>query len=101
MGAPPVMKLIPDLNVVKELPSTTCAIIMAGGRSERMRATLPPDHKSLVRILGIPLLERNLCKLLAEGFRDIVVTMNACEVAIEQLRPSTWPRPCDGKRRHH
>jgi NDP-sugar pyrophosphorylase family protein len=59
-------------------------MIMAGGRSERMRATLSPDHKSLVRVLGIPLLERNLCKLLAAGFRDIVVTMNASELAIER-----------------
>jgi NDP-sugar pyrophosphorylase family protein len=61
----------------------TSAMIMAGGRSERMRATLSADHKSLVRVLGIPLLERNLCKLLAAGFRDIVVTMNASELAIE------------------
>jgi NDP-mannose synthase len=65
------------------MSSITAAMIMAGGRSERMRRTLSPDHKSLVRVLGIPLLERNLCKLLAAGFRDIVVTMNACERAIE------------------
>jgi mannose-1-phosphate guanylyltransferase/phosphomannomutase len=60
------------------------AVIMAGGRSERMRATFSSDHKSLVRVLGIPLLERNLCKLLAAGFRDITVTMNAREPAIER-----------------
>jgi dTDP-glucose pyrophosphorylase len=60
------------------------AMIMAGGRSERMRATLSSDHKSLVPVLGIPLLERNLCKLLSAGFRDIIVTMNVCELAIER-----------------
>lgn len=59
-------------------------MIMAGGRSERMRATLSSEHKSLVRVLGIPLLERNLCKLLAAGFQNIVITMNSCEQAIER-----------------
>ncbi len=29
------------------------ALIMAGGRSERMRASLGPQHKGLVRIMGL------------------------------------------------
>lgn len=49
------------------------AVIMAGGRSERMRASLGPEHKSLVRVLGVPMLERNVLKLLSLGFRDMVV----------------------------
>jgi mannose-1-phosphate guanylyltransferase len=59
------------------------ALIMAGGKSERMRNTLGPAHKALVPILGVPLLERNLCKLLSSGIYDIVVTIAADEPEIE------------------
>ncbi len=59
------------------------AVIMAGGRSERMRATLSAKHKALVGVLGVPLLERNLLTLLAHGVRNIVVSTSAqeCDVA--------------------
>jgi NDP-mannose synthase len=59
------------------------ALIMAGGRSERMRATGGPRHKALVRVLGVPMLERNICALIASGFRDIFVAFNASETEIE------------------
>jgi NDP-mannose synthase len=58
------------------------ALIMAGGRSERMRATLGRGHKALVCVLGVPMLERNLCQLLAAGFDDITVAISAHEPAI-------------------
>lgn len=60
----------------------TDALIMAGGRSERMRATAGPTHKALVSVLGVPMLERNLCALLASGFRQIAVVGNSREPAI-------------------
>ena len=53
------------------------ALIMAGGRSERMRATLGCQHKALVRVLGVCMLERNICKLLSFGFREIVVAISS------------------------
>jgi NDP-mannose synthase len=59
------------------------ALVMAGGRSERMRATHGPVHKALVPILGVPMIERNLCALLAEQFNDIVISYNAREPGIE------------------
>jgi NDP-mannose synthase len=52
---------------------------MAGGRSERMRSTAGRTHKALVRVLGLPMIERNLLGLLAQGFRDITVAVNALE----------------------
>ena len=53
----------------------TRALIMAGGRGERMRATGAITPKPLIPIGGVPLLERNLLTLLASGFRDIVVAV--------------------------
>ncbi|HKP13007.1 MAG TPA: sugar phosphate nucleotidyltransferase [Blastocatellia bacterium] len=55
------------------------ALIMAGGRSERMRASFGPQHKALVRVLGLSLLERNLYKLLSHGFSDIFIATNSHE----------------------
>jgi NDP-mannose synthase len=64
------------------------ALVMAGGRSERMRATAGPLHKALVPVLGVPLLERNLQALLVEGFLDIVVAVNNAEPSISQYLES-------------
>jgi NDP-sugar pyrophosphorylase family protein len=53
------------------------ALVMAGGRGERMRASsgsrLP---KPLVPVQGVPLLERNLVMLLRAGFRDLYVAVS-------------------------
>lgn len=57
----------------------TRAVLMAGGRSQRMRASRGPLHKTLVEILGVPLLERNIRYVLAAGFRDVVVLVSAHE----------------------
>jgi NDP-sugar pyrophosphorylase family protein len=55
------------------------AVLMAGGRSQRMRASRGALHKTLVEVLGVPLLERNVCYVLAAGFRDVVVLVSAAE----------------------
>jgi NDP-sugar pyrophosphorylase family protein len=57
---------------------------MAGGRSERMRATAGPLHKALVPVAGVPLLERNLRTLLCEGFQDIVVAVSKNEPEVNE-----------------
>jgi NDP-sugar pyrophosphorylase family protein len=44
-----------------------------------MRASRGPLHKTLVEILGVPLLERNICYVIAAGFRDVVVLVSANE----------------------
>jgi NDP-mannose synthase len=52
------------------------ALIMAGGRGERMRASGSAVPKPLVPVCGVPLLERNLMMLLEAGFRDIYVAVS-------------------------
>lgn len=62
-------------------------LIMAGGRSERMRLTTGRTHKALVPVLGIPMIDRNFTSLLAQGFKDLVVAVSAQEhEIIEYLR---------------
>jgi len=73
------------------MPEHVRAIIMAGGRSERMRATAGPLHKALVPVLGMPLLERNLRVLLSEGFRDIVVAISKAEPQIGEFLDALRP----------
>jgi NDP-sugar pyrophosphorylase family protein len=76
------------------------AVIMAGGRSSRMRATYGPEHKALVQVLGVSLLERNLNGLLVQGFDDVTIAAAAAEPAIhawvrsrrEDLAASTGAR---------
>jgi NDP-mannose synthase len=51
----------------------TTALVMAGGRGERMRASGTATPKPLVTVGGKTLLEHNLLALLQSGMRDIVV----------------------------
>ena len=67
-------------------------LIMAGGRSERMRAGFGNRHKSLVTILGVTLLERNICALLARGIRRVAVASNASETDIQDYVQQRAPR---------
>lgn len=53
----------------------TGALIMAGGKSSRMRATEGLPHKSLVDVLGAPLIEHSVRTLLTHGFVDITVAV--------------------------
>lgn len=55
------------------------ALIMAGGRSERMRASGSAVHKGLRAVCGVPLIECNLRALLGFGFRELFVAVNARE----------------------
>ena len=57
----------------------TIAVIMAGGRSSRMRASSGARHKALVEVNGITLLERNVIQLLSNGFSNIVVVVSHLE----------------------
>ena len=53
----------------------TMALIMAGGRGDRMRASGAPVPKPLIPIRGVPLLERNLLRLFYSGFLNVVVAV--------------------------
>jgi len=54
-------------------------LIMAGGRSERMRSTNGPLHKALVTVGGETLIDRNVRLLLANGVDRIVVVLAETE----------------------
>ena len=60
----------------------SAVLIMAGGKSSRMRASLGNRHKALVPILGVPMLERNLTWLIALGFRKLYLAAAAGECAL-------------------
>lgn len=53
------------------------ALMMAGGRGERMLASRGPTPKPLVPVRGVPLIERNLAMLLMAGAREVVVAVPA------------------------
>ncbi|HKE36643.1 MAG TPA: NTP transferase domain-containing protein, partial [Candidatus Baltobacteraceae bacterium] len=57
-------------------------LIMAGGRSQRMRRSAGAAHKALVSVLGVPMIERNLRYVLESGFRNVVVAINALETEL-------------------
>ncbi|HYZ17224.1 MAG TPA: NTP transferase domain-containing protein, partial [Candidatus Acidoferrum sp.] len=59
------------------------AILMAGGRSERMRASAGPRHKALIEVGGMTLIERNLRQLLGSGLRDLIVVIADDEPELE------------------
>jgi NDP-sugar pyrophosphorylase family protein len=61
----------------------TLALIMAGGRSDRMRSSFGPSHKALVPVVGVPMIERNILSLLARGIRQIVVAISPKEREIQ------------------
>ena len=60
------------------------ALIMAGGRSSRMRHGQCGTHKSLRTVLGTPLIAWNLSALLWFGFRDVFVALSSREPELAQ-----------------
>jgi NDP-sugar pyrophosphorylase family protein len=53
------------------------ALIMAGGRGDRMRRSGRSEPKPLVRVAGLTLLEWNLRQLVASGVERIVIAVGA------------------------
>lgn len=49
---------------------------MAGGRGTRISTIFPKIPKPLIPIQGIPVLEREICSLAEQGFRDIIITVS-------------------------
>lgn len=68
------------------------ALLQAGGKSERMRRTSGPGHKALRNVLGMPLLERNLCRLLVAGFTSITIVTSEAENSIQHYVASRGSR---------
>ena len=59
-------------------------VIMAGGRGTRISELFPNIPKPLIPIDGIPVLEREVCSLASQGFRDIILTVSYLHEKIEE-----------------
>ena len=57
---------------------------MAGGRGTRISELFPNIPKPLIPIDGIPVLEREICSLASQGFRDIILTVSYLHEKIEE-----------------
>lgn len=58
-------------------------IIMAGGKGTRISELFPDIPKPLIPIDGIPVLEREINSLVAQGFKDIILTVSHLHEKIE------------------
>ena len=59
-------------------------VIMAGGRGTRISELFPDIPNPLIPIDGIPVLEREVCSLASQGFRDIILTVSYLHEKIEE-----------------
>ncbi|MDO5524871.1 MAG: HAD-IIIA family hydrolase [Prevotella sp.] len=50
-------------------------ILMAGGRGTRIAELFPDIPKPLIPVAGVPILEREIRSLCAQGFKDIILTV--------------------------
>ena len=50
-------------------------ILMAGGRGTRIAELFPDIPKPLIPVAGMPILEREISSLCAQGFKDIILTV--------------------------
>ena len=68
--------------VREELPNW--AIVMAGGRGERLRPLTDSVPKPMVRVAGRPILERIVLHLVGSGVRRVFLSVNYMAEAIER-----------------
>lgn len=55
------------------MPKITTAVILAAGLGMRLRDTFSGKPKGLLSIGGVPLVERSIQQLMAQGIRDIII----------------------------
>ena len=51
-------------------------VIMAGGKGTRISELFPSIPKPLIPICNVPVLEREICSLRDQGFKDIILTVS-------------------------
>lgn len=51
-------------------------VIMAGGKGTRISELFPSIPKPLIPICSVPVLEREICSLRDQGFKDIILTVS-------------------------
>lgn len=77
-----ITEIIDTLHTRSLLP--LAAIIMAGGKGERLRPMTLTTPKPLLRIGGKPIIDYNIDLLHSHGITDITVTVNYLAEAIEE-----------------
>ena len=77
-----ITDLIDTTRTRSQLPLT--AIIMAGGKGERLRPATLTCPKPLLEVAGKPIIDYNTTPLAAVGITDITVTVNYLAEQIEQ-----------------
>lgn len=50
-------------------------VIMAGGKGTRISVMFPDIPKPMIPVCGVPVLEREICSLKEQGFKDIILTV--------------------------
>ena len=61
------------------------AVVLAAGRSERMRALTAGGSKADLHMGGVSLIERSVGRLLAVGIEDVIVVVGARSTSVERL----------------
>lgn len=59
-------------------------VLMAGGRGTRISELFPDIPKPLIPIQNIPVLEREICSLRDQGFKDLILTVGYKHEKIEE-----------------
>lgn len=67
------IRVIREICVQNEIYMKT--ILMAGGRGTRIAELFPNIPKPLIPVAGMPILEREIRSLCAQGFKDIILTV--------------------------
>ena len=67
------IRVIREIRVQNEIRMKT--ILMAGGRGTRIAELFPNIPKPLIPVAGMPILEREIRSLSAQGFKDIILTV--------------------------
>lgn len=63
-----------DLKKTKTL-LPVCALIMAGGRGERLKPFTDMHPKPMLKVGGIPILEHNINRLISYGIKEIYISV--------------------------
>lgn len=72
---------------------------MAGGKGTRMSSVSTDIPKPMIKIDGIPILEREICCLRQQGFTDIILTVSHLgSIIIDYFGDGTGVSPSTGKK---
>lgn len=67
------------------------AVMMAGGKGERLRPMTLDTPKPLLKVGGEPIIDRNIRELLANGIRRVFITVNYLKEQLQHHVATRWP----------